>query len=301
MCGIFAFITNSSSKIPVNDLHKLFNMIKHRGPDRSLFNVYSEYNLVIGFHRLSIMDVSQKGDQPFVYETDNRIVYAICNGEIYNYLDLKTQYNLETHSNSDCDILIPLFLKIGINLISVLRGEYAFTIFDINKVTNNMDIYISRDPFGIRPLFISYNENTIALSSEFKGLYTLPFMEPVLVGSYMHITRYNNNIEISYTKYNDIKEINCINSDLEIAKQNIYKSLIKSVNMRMMTDRPLGCLLSGGIDSSLIAAIAAKYLKRNGFAILPIPEIAIQKALGAYSGFASRGLTGQLAPIFPVR
>ena len=114
MCGIWGYISKIKKDLSISEkenLYSAFSKIKYRGPDRSNFLETNEIvRLFLGFHRLAIMDRSTKGDQPFVLEWEHRTIYCLCNGEIFNFHDLKKKYNLETQSNSDCEV-IPLIYE----------------------------------------------------------------------------------------------------------------------------------------------------------------------------------------------
>jgi len=252
MCGLTLYISKN-----IEDDRKL-NNVNHRGPDHTIIHKfkYKDYHISIAFHRLAIIDLKH-GDQPFFYKEDesDRQVYLICNGEIYNYKRLITDFNLTT--KSDCHVILDLYLKYGAQYtIEKLDGEFAFIILDINN--DNFDIIYARDRFGIRPLFYYDSPDGYYFSSELKGL---PFegkgvqVEPRM----LHMIR--NGQKIS-NQYYQIGEKNILFTDPVV---NIIKNtLIQSVKDRMNTERPLGCLLSGGLDSSLISGIAAKILKEEG-------------------------------------
>ena len=255
MCGLTLYISKN-----IQDVRKL-NNVKHRGPDHTIIHSFKhkEYFINIAFHRLAIIDLKH-GDQPFIYkkEETDREVYIICNGEIFNYKDLIKEFNLTT--KSDCHVILDLYLKYGANYtVEKLDGEFAFIILDIDK--DNLNIIYSRDRFGIRPLFFYDSPDGYYFSSELKGL---PFdgkgsqVEPRI----LYTIRNNQKI---YTPYYKIgKNIINNNSDSINILKNIKKTLINSVKDRMISERPLGCLLSGGLDSSLISGIAANLLKKDG-------------------------------------
>lgn len=243
-----------------------FMKLKRRGPDRSSFLQFDNVN--VGFHRLAIMDVSINGDQPFVIEKDNKQIYTICNGEIYNYKELIEKYQLDTKSGSDCEVIPLLFLKIGMEeLLKELIGEYAFTIIitDSNiDAKSSVTMYMARDEFGVRPLFYGYNANSFNVSSELKGL-----------------LKYNNRKQFPPRHYGMVKYEHGVISDLQLTeyfnlvpkffrtdysqiKIDIRNILTEAVVCRLSADREIGCLLSGGLDSSLIAAIASRILKARG-------------------------------------
>jgi len=251
MCGIFAYI----SKILQDDSY--FDNIKHRGPDCSklIKLTHSEYNISLGFHRLSIIDL-EGGEQPFIYKDHNKKLYLICNGEIYNFKKLIEKYDLDT--TSDCKVILELYLKgKSMNeIVEELDGEFAFIFLTIEN--NNINIYYARDRFGIRPLFYNINDTGIYFASELKGL----------IGG--------NGAQVEPRKlyYTNMKEENVytyyyigLRDEFHIQEkflENIRETLIESVNDRLQSERPLGALLSGGLDSSLICGIASKILEEKG-------------------------------------
>lgn len=285
MCGIWLYVKHQSSNdeqiIDESELYESFLKIKSRGPEKSRFIKISNLNMYIGFHRLSIIDKSSKGDQPFMIETiDKHIIYTICNGEIYGYKYLKDKYNIQTYSDSDCEILPYLYIKIGITqLINELTSEhvsaeFAFIIIDINESLSipTYNIYISRDPFGVRPLFMSENIHEFAFSSELKGL---PLLNNSNVchfppSSYMTISFDGIFITKTLEKYFDITTISPYINDIEDAKKLIRDTLENSVCSRMYSDRKIAFLLSGGLDSSLVTAIGAKHAKNLGIEVITI-------------------------------
>lgn len=266
MCGIWALLLNKSENISFES----FFLLSARGPDQSYLIMYPK--IKIGFHRLAIMDLSIKGDQPFKLEFHNRTIYTICNGEIYNFHELIQKYNLKTESKSDCEVIIKLYTKIGISqLVKELHGEYAFVIIDMN--TNDHEdvvVHACRDYFGIRPLFISYGDFGIGFSSEIKGFCLGGTVEHFKPRNYMTIFKNNGVWTIpEYTEYYSFDKItNFTNCSLDIIYTNIRDKLYEAVKMRLVSDRPLGCLLSGGLDSSLISSIASKLLKETGKQLL---------------------------------
>ncbi len=265
MCGITIYISKENQ-----DDNKISN-ISHRGPDMTIIHKFKwqDYNLTLGFHRLAIIDIKH-GDQPFIYkdEKSDRKIYLLCNGEIYNYRYLADRYNLNT--KSDCHVILDLYLNFGIEqTVKKLDGEFAFVLLDIEK--DYMQMFACRDRFGIRPLFYHSENSNHYFSSELKGL---PFdglgeqIEPrniyYFVGEKV-IGKANENITIQqiakqtyYTVGDNIKNL----SDGLLNK--IANTLVDSVEDRMISEREIGALLSGGLDSSLVCGIAARNLKRKG-------------------------------------
>lgn len=310
MCGIWGVLSldniNKLNKTNDNIFFDKFNTIKHRGPDRSIY--ITDNNYIVGFHRLSIIDKSIKGDQPFKFsyyyknETANtilRTVYLIVNGEIYNWkklkenkdiLDFCTKINYTFVSNSDCEVILPMFLKYvsdnfysqnnfqnGLtDLLVQLDGEFAFAIYDIhqNMETNDMyyNLWLSRDRFGIRPLFVSkLNDNTISFGSELKSLTSIcsnvnkiTQLEPRNWYYYGGNTGLSTFTEYSQTYYT-VGQLSFIKDmPFDSILNNCRTLLVESVISRLNSDREIGCLLSGGLDSSLIAAITSQELKKYG-------------------------------------
>lgn len=280
MCGIW-FLYDLCKLINNNVLiNNAFMKIKHRGPDYSELKQIE--NVFIGFHRLAIMDISPLGNQPFELITNDKIICAICNGEIYNYKSLKQKYNIETLSKSDCEILPHLYNKLGMNdMLQELIGEFAMVIIEFDIFTNKcVKILSARDRYGVRPLFLYQDDKFIMFSSELKGLtdlyqYYKQLPKQQQPGTYHEYTIQHNDIttcinykiiQYSFNKINN--DINYIDHNpnygsIDIIKQNIKTKLIDAVEIMMCSDRPLGALLSGGLDSSLIVSIASKYLKNE--------------------------------------
>jgi asparagine synthase (glutamine-hydrolysing) len=268
MCGIwFHFNTNSYPKTPYTDeeLRNAFNNINSRGPNRSSFitEIYP-YPYYLGFKRLAIMDISSRGDQPFKYEYNGRKVYMMCNGEIYNYHQLikDHQLELELTSKSDCEVIILLYIKYGLTkTISLLQGEFAFIIVDSRD--QKMIVHAVRDPVGVRPLFYSLNDDSLSLCSELKGIYSIANnIKPFPPGSYLTCTKTLFHLKVELESYYKFKYLFNLTEDKKEILKNIKDNFDQAVICRLVADRPLGCLLSGGLDSSLVSAIAANYLKQ---------------------------------------
>ncbi len=293
MCGIWGLLTLNSTFKSDSNLHKKFMTIKHRGPDRSTYIDNNNYK--IGFHRLAIMDTSIQGDQPFTHSykmIDSgtgrqvlRTVYVMCNGEIYNHKEIKESvefietsgnYNWKMKSHSDCEIILPLFLNYGIDsLIKKINGEFAFAIYDIYEDLEsgkiNYGLYLGRDRFGIRPLFYSLIDiDTIAFCSEMKGLIDIKSNNKIEVfrpRTWLHITGMKDDIKLYFNAglYYRIGNSPIVKKpDLDDVYKIIRRLFTKAVESRLDSDREIGCLLSGGLDSSLIAGKASEILKARG-------------------------------------
>ena len=254
MCGIIYYLGHKD--IDINNIKKNINKLELRGPDNN--KIIQLDNNIFGFTRLSINDLSENGNQPLIKDEN---YYLICNGEIYNHKKLKEKYNLICKSGSDCEIILHLYEKLGIEnieeIINELDGVFSFVLYD--KLLNKT--IISRDPFGVRPLFIGYTKsNELLLCSEIKPINEFcKYLLQYKPGNYSIIDQNNNN-EIFTKSYYNYNFLN-VNDNYEIIKNNIKNLLINAVDKRLMSDRPIGCLLSGGLDSSLISALVAKHYK----------------------------------------
>ena len=252
MCGIFGIFNYSNSPKYTN----LDTNIKHRGPDCTKSLSFGNNQFV--FHRLSINDLSVRANQPF--EDDNNI--WMCNGEIYNYIQLKNKYDITCKSDSDCEIISQLYNILGIcSFSNSLDGVFAIALY--KKETNTL--FLIRDMIGVRPLYYYKDDEVFAFSSEGKSLdfvnkkYNIKQLDPA---SYLCI---DLNTRKMYTrKYLDIHQID-INNNLTFdeCRHNIHNLFISSIEKRLLSDRPIGCLLSGGLDSSLVASILNKLLKKQ--------------------------------------
>jgi len=260
MCGIWALLSKSS--IQDKDFGKYYSSfmkILHRGPDYSSFDLIKS-TFLLGFHRLAIMDLTADGNQPFYHvREDGSCVYCVCNGEIYDYEKIKQEYEITTKSHSDCEIIIPLYEKVGIEkLVRLLGSEFVFILLDITK-DGNVKLVVGRDPIGVRPLFYGQNDNSICFSSEVKGLSNI--YEQVFVfnpGSYMICENGLIKSQVQYYTY-EYKQLEYI-PDINHIYEEIRKRFFNCVRKRLMTDRGFGALLSGGLDSSLVCG-AIKYLQ----------------------------------------
>lgn len=275
MCGIFAFLTKKEEKtslvISKENLYDSFMKMKSRGPDRSSFIELTNYNTCLGFHRLAIMDVTCKGDQPFTYEDETKQIYLLCNGEIYNFTNLAKEHEIELHTGSDCEVLLPLYLKIGLDaMIKKLTGEFSFCICEINKITSEVKLYIGRDQAGTRMLYIAGDKKQVVICSELKSS---PFLEAGLgvmqfpPRHYLEISSLDENLfdlnSKKLTQWLDLKNIPITVSEMSDALVLVKNKLVNAIRTMTMGHRKFCCLLSGGLDSSLVASILAEYCKEH--------------------------------------
>lgn len=255
MCGIFAYFSkNNISQEFLEHLTSEGMKCRLRGPDNTVSRVIGE-DIFLLFHRLKINDMSESGNQPLVHPDDYNLT-LICNGEIYNWKTLAQENNFHTKSTSDCEIILHMYKKYGIEkTVKSLDGVFAFVLIDKNE----NKIYAARDPIGVRSMFISYGPLGIGIASEMKCLDN--------IAQDCEITQFRpgNYWEINdgYTSYYDY-EYPLVDrvTDAEIMS-NINSLLSNAVNKRLLSDRPIGCLLSGGFDSSLITALVAKSFSKG--------------------------------------
>lgn len=229
MCGIVAIIGKGN-------IEKALSKIKHRGMDATKI-VYSE-NIALGFNRLAINDKTDKGMQPFEFSD----LIGVFNGEIYNADELRKEFSLETKSNSDTEIILPLFEKLGSSVIHHLDGFFSGIIYD-NK---NKETFLLRDYIGKKPLFYGNSNNYSFIVSELKAIDFIDDFKTVPKG-------------FSELKNGVIKLIEKHQIPFT-SKDNLKETLVEAVKKRIpKNEKQFGVFLSGGLDSSIIASIVAKY------------------------------------------
>ena len=254
MCGIFGIINHEETD--QIDINKQFQLGNNRGPEFSILNKYN--NVFIGFHRLAINGLTSESNQPF----DINNIILVCNGEIYNYKELISDNNICVQTDSDCEIIIHLYKLYGIEYtLNLLDGVFSFILYDKN--TNQL--YIARDPYGVRPLYYFNENNIIGFASELKVLYKFPNIknkiQNFVPGNYMTINN-NKSLQICYNKYTSFP---CINKEYKLNYNELYIEIVDRINTAIKKrvigtcERPIACLLSGGLDSSLITALVNKY------------------------------------------
>jgi len=274
MCGIWTLIEKTKqSKEDIGKYIADFYNIKHRGPDNSHLMTFD--NTMIGFHRLAIVDTSLNSNQPFIFKNGMETIIFVCNGEIYNYMELDKMYDLDIHG-SDCMVIPKLYIKLGLTkwyelFNHTIKGEYAFIMLVFNNMNRLEQYMVGRDTVGVRPLYHTKYNNTLDLyCSEIKGMNsTMESIEEFPPGT-IQTTRFNS-FEYKMTEY---KFDNIYNKYIyqpsnitticktreKIMLENVRTSVISSIKRRLCADRPIAFLLSGGVDSSLIASISSKIL-----------------------------------------
>jgi len=255
MCGIVGvFDCKSGTESLRPKILKMSKKIRHRGPDWS--GIYSDDNIVLSHERLSIVD-PQSGKQP-LYTKDRKLVLAV-NGEIYNHQDIrKTLPEYEFLTNSDCEVILALYRKKGINFLEDLNGIFAFALYD----TEEKAYFIARDHIGIIPFYMGWDEwGNFYVASELKALEGVcNTIKEFLPGHYLYSKDGGYELKKWYkrdwTSYENVKD-----NTTDIAK--LRKALEDAVHRQLMSDVPYGVLLSGGLDSSIIAAVTKKFASKR--------------------------------------
>lgn len=283
MCGIAGMIPMIKSIDHVDRVQKMVAALSHRGPDDQ--QVLHCHSVVLGHARLSIQDVSEKGRQPMVHQSGNWII--VYNGEIYNHMELRNRLPPYPYKgDSDTETLLHALEVWGIDVVKSLNGMFAFAAFDVR----NNRLLLVRDRFGVKPLYIAKGQDGLFFASEMKSILAAGFprvprldvlrrklthiwvngkdtpitdIERVMPGTILHIDLNNlqTHEEIWYEPANSIdvglaEELSGMKRS-EIVKK-IEEALYKSVLCRLDAHVPIGVLCSGGLDSSLVSAIAAK-------------------------------------------
>ena len=254
MCGIIGvFDLKSDAESLRPQVLEMAKAIRHRGPDWS--GIHLEKNAILAHERLSIVD-PQSGGQP-LYSEDGNLILAV-NGEIYNHNELRNQTNGDYHylTKSDCEVILPLYQKKGVNFFEDLNGIFAFALFD----KENNTYLIGRDHLGIIPLYIGNDEHgNLYVSSELKALEgvcnTFKEFPP---GHYL----YSKDGALKQWYKRDWQNYDTV-KDNQTDTQKLKHALEDAVHRQLMSDVPYGVLLSGGLDSSIISAITKKYASKR--------------------------------------
>ena len=271
MCGINGILKFSQEKVDQNQLLKMRDSLEHRGPDDAGFFVQD--NVGMGHRRLSIIDTSASGHQPFISE--NKRYILVFNGEIYNYKSFYSEIKakgLTIKTGSDTEVLMLLFELYGMKFLNRLHGMFAFAIWD----TVDKNLILARDRMGVKPLYYAFYQNAIYFASEQKALFTagIPLeisengldeyffnrfvagentlynrVKKLLPGHYMVL---ENNGYTTFKKWWNLKSEIENYSLIKNPKEWFEEIFFDSVKLRMVSDVPVGVLLSGGLDSCSI-------------------------------------------------
>ena len=254
MCGIVcAFNLRGDKDLIRSNVLEMAQKVRHRGPDWS--GIYSSDNAILAHERLAIVDPTS-GKQPIISEDDLKVIAV--NGEIYNHKNLKNRfaadYNFRTES--DCEVILALYEKKGINFLNDLNGIFAFALYD----SSNGKYLIARDHMGIIPLYMGWDKDDIFyISSELKSLEgvcdKIELFPPghYLESSSMNLVKW---YDPKWVSYEHVK-------DSETSIKAIHDSLSAAVKRQLMSDVPYGVLLSGGLDSSITSALAKKFASKR--------------------------------------
>ncbi|MBC2714568.1 MAG: asparagine synthase (glutamine-hydrolyzing) [Desulfobacteraceae bacterium] len=284
MCGICG-IYNYNKDAPVSEdiINSMNNTMVHRGPDDS--GLFIGQFIGLGHRRLSIIDI-HSGKQPMCNEDGS--IWVTYNGEIYNFLELKDQLLKKGHvfkTNCDTEVIVHAFEEYGFECVLKFNGMFAFAVWD----SKNEVLFLARDRLGIKPLYYSIINGNFIFASEIKAILQHPMIEPEVelnsIPEYLFCTSLLNantmfkdifsvpaghtivfkNKTKQVSEYWDIKleDIQSGDTSIDRYKEKIFSLLDDSVRMRLMSDVPFGSLLSGGLDSSIISALATRYVNDN--------------------------------------
>jgi asparagine synthase (glutamine-hydrolysing) len=278
MCGISGFVSAFGEDRANSIIQKMTDAIAHRGPDAQGF--FHKNKVTLGHRRLSIIDTSEAGNQPF--KNQEARITIVFNGEIYNYRELKTQLAPEFnfHTATDTEVIIAAYIKWGIDCIHQFIGMFAFALYDENRD----ELFIVRDRMGIKPIYYSKQDGAFFFASEIRSLLasdlvprklsthalsdylryqTVHAPHTIIDGVQMlmpgHLIHFKNGDFriIQYWNMNDFASVSS-NHDRGEVKKNVSDLVQSSVELRMRADVPFGAFLSGGIDSSIIVGAMAR-------------------------------------------
>ena len=313
MCGISGYV---GFDLNTNDFKDASQLQNHRGPDFNGIYEYknSDYRILLGHNRLAIIDIDERSNQPFV-DSNNKFI-IVFNGEVYNFKFLLKKYikpkNIPIRTSSDTEVVMLLIKHYGISIISEFKGMFSFAIFD--KISNKL--FIVRDRMGVKPLHFHFLRNQLFFSSEIKFIKKFTDNE-------LNINSLNSFLQLGYTprnqsiyqkinkvspgsyieydlitnKFKSVKYWSPINSEFKYGemsyteyRKNIKELLYKSVEYRLISDVPVGVFLSGGVDSSLVTAMAKKIIPGDlktftiGFEDSKFNEATYAKEIANYIG-----------------
>jgi asparagine synthase (glutamine-hydrolysing) len=285
MCGIAGFLSNHFGEAA---LRHITDTLTHRGPDAGGYFYEPNTGIGLGHRRLSILDLSAAANQPF-YSQCNRYV-MVYNGEVYNFAEIAVKYGIHARTSSDSEIIIESFAKAGIAAVNDFNGMFAIAIWDKEKEV----LTLVRDRVGIKPFYYYQKDRDFAFASELKALAALPIDKTICqeaISNYLYLgyipntqTIYShchkippghyavidrNGFEIKHYWKPEAQLTPTVLTDEAAAKKQLKELLESSVKYCLISDVPLGVFLSGGIDSSTVAAIAQQQLGQpvNTFSI----------------------------------
>ncbi|WP_029038374.1 asparagine synthase (glutamine-hydrolyzing) [Salinimicrobium xinjiangense] len=289
MCGICGVINIDKNKIvKESDIKGMMAVMKHRGPDDE--GTFINNNVGLGFVRLSIIDLSPAGHQPFK-STDGRFI-MVFNGEIFNYIELKDELKKEGYffkTETDTEVLFNAYLHWGESVLHRLNGMWAFAIYDTFEET----IFFARDRFGIKPFYYSLTENNLIFASEIPPILEILKKKPTpnydVVFDFLVYNKTEHSEKTFFSEVNKLMHGHSIKLDLKKKKRNLsiyinkwyninsrvknarpfcspddYKQAFESaIDLRLRSDVPVGVSFSGGLDSSAITSVVIDTFKKN--------------------------------------
>jgi asparagine synthase (glutamine-hydrolysing) len=282
MCGISGiFDANGITEADVDSVRRMNSVLHHRGPDDE--GLYFDNNCALGHRRLSIIDLSKDGHQPFV--SDDGRYYLVYNGEIYNYIELREELSKKGwhfKTRTDTEVLLITYQEYGPKCLERLNGMFAFVVYDLERKT----LFFARDRFGIKPLYYAFVEKKLYFASEIKALHKiLPGKLSLNYLSLFDYLTFNRTDVYDETFFAEIKRIpkgayaifdrsglqtqtwwdpqnylqQPVTDDMQKAARDIEEILISAVQLRMRSDVPVGSCLSGGLDSSVLIGILDRH------------------------------------------
>ena len=282
MCGIHGYLRLDGGPAERGPLDAMGGVTVHRGPDDS--GEFVDGSCAIGMRRLSIIDVAG-GHQPL--RTADGALQLVCNGEIYNYRELRAELESRGHTfltHSDCEVILPLYRELGESFVDRLNGMFGFALWDARR----RRLVIGRDRLGIKPIYILHDRTRFAFASEAKSLLALPGVVPELdeeaLPGYLHLgyvaaprSMFKGirklppatilTIEEGRVRERRYWRIPGTIDDRTSAEEwaaRVRARLEESVNMQMVSDVPIGAFLSGGIDSSAVVALDVQEQQQTG-------------------------------------
>ena len=283
MCGIAGYLSRNGI-VEASRFDRMVDMVSHRGPDDR--GVYYDKKVALGHRRLSIIDLSKEGHQPFVYKEKYVLVF---NGEIYNYIELREQLQREGYifkTKTDTEVLIAMYDYYGKECVSMLNGMWAFAIYDIKEKS----IFCSRDRFGVKPFYYMHKDGKFIFASEIKQILevmgekpeiNIPIAKKYIISGiledsndtmFLEIYKLGGGHNLYYDietnklkieQYYDILKVKQSNRKYGDVCREFREIFEDAIKIRMRADVPLGFCLSGGLDSSAIVCMADKICKEK--------------------------------------
>ena len=274
MCGIAGFVGFEDDSL----IKKMTHTLAHRGPDD--YGFYIDDEVCLGHRRLSIIDLSERGRQPI--QNEDGSVWVIVNGEIYNFRSLRKKLEEKGHifsSNTDSEVIVHLYEEFNINFIKYLQGMFALALWDQNSKT----LILARDRIGKKPIYFSLHNGNLFFASEIKALLKAGMIAKVNYSAldyYLHLGFVPGNItmfeginklepgkyliyknkKIKIKSYWDIHDFSNIKKNEKYLMKIVENTLKKSIKDRLVSDRPLGLFLSGGVDSTTVLYFLSKII-----------------------------------------